>query len=97
MLTLQGETAMPKKDAHAMGEPLTPLTGRFPVSIVARIDAHTEAMRRAMPGLSIGRSDALRSLVVQALDALYGSAVAAAEPPAPQAPARRRQRQSAAD
>ncbi|HEY5865304.1 MAG TPA: hypothetical protein VI542_07090 [Candidatus Tectomicrobia bacterium] len=63
---------MPKKNAHAMGEPLMSLTGRFPVSVVARIDAHAEAMRRAMPGLSIGRSDVLRSLVVQALDALYG-------------------------
>jgi hypothetical protein len=62
---------MPRKDAHAMGEPLMSLTGRFPVSVVARIDAHAEAMRGAMPGLSIGRTDVLRSLVVQALDALY--------------------------
>lgn len=62
---------MPRKDAHAMGEPLMSLTGRFPVSVVARIDAHAEAMRCAMPGLSIGRTDVLRSLIVQALDALH--------------------------
>jgi hypothetical protein len=62
---------MPRKDAQAMGEPLMSLTGRFPVSVVARIDAHAEALRRTMPGLSIGRSDVLRWLVVQALDTLY--------------------------
>ena len=76
------------------------LTGRFPVSVVARIDAHAEAMRRTMPGLSIGRSDVLRSLVVQALDALYAPTAGAVtdtitDTEAPQSPARRRTRQAA--
>lgn len=74
---------MPKKNAHAMGEPLMSLTGRFPVSVVARIDAHAEAMRLAMPGLSIGRTDVLRSLVVQALDALYAPTAGAVPDTAP--------------
>ncbi len=91
---------MPKKNAHAMGEPLMSLTGRFPVSIVARLDAHAEAMRRAMPGLSIGRSDVLRSLVVQALDALYGPTAKAvtdtvSDTDAPQSSGRQRTRQDA--
>jgi hypothetical protein len=86
-----------KKDTHMMGEPLVSLSGRFPVSVVARIDAHVEATRRALPGVSFGRSDALRSLVMQALDALESRAEAVPAAPAPQLPPRRRKRVAAAD
>jgi hypothetical protein len=83
------------KDPYTLGEPLVTLTGRFPLSLVSRIDAYVESMRRATPGLNIGRSDALRTLVLHALDVLNGSAVAATEPPAPQSPTRQRVRQDA--
>ncbi|HEY5863944.1 MAG TPA: hypothetical protein VI542_00095 [Candidatus Tectomicrobia bacterium] len=65
---------MPRKDARVLGEELVPLTGRFPLSVVTRIDARLDAMRRAMPGIPLGRSDVLRVLLVQALDALDAEA-----------------------
>ena len=63
---------MSEKDAHTLGEPLVSIAARFPTSLAAQIDVHLETMRRTVPGVTIGRSDALRSLVMHALDALYG-------------------------
>lgn len=66
---------MSKKDTHTLGEPLVSIAARFPASLAAQIDGHLAAMRRTVPGVTIGRSDALRSLVMHALDALYGPTV----------------------
>ena len=63
---------MSKKDTHTLGEPLVSIAARFPASLATQIDVHLEAMRRIVPGVTIGRSDALRSLVLHALEALYG-------------------------
>jgi hypothetical protein len=84
---------MPRKDARVLGEELVPLTGRFPLSVVTRIDARLDAMRRAMPGIPLGRSDVLRVLLVQALDALDAEAEPP-ETPTPQKPPRPRKRQA---
>ena len=63
---------MSKKDTHTLGEPLVSIAARFPASMAAQIDTHLAAMRRTIPGITLGRSDALRSLVLHALEALYG-------------------------
>jgi hypothetical protein len=91
---------MSKKDTHTLGEPLVSIAARFPASLAAQIDGHLEAMRRTVPGVTIGRSDALRSLVMQALDALYGptaNAVTATvtDTDVPQSPPRKRKRLTA--
>jgi hypothetical protein len=91
---------MSKKDAHTLGEPLVSIAARFPASLAAQIDVHLDAMRRTVPGVTIGRSDALRSLVMHAIEALYGPTATAVtdtvtDTDAPQAPPRRRTRQAA--
>ena len=63
---------MSKKDSHTLGESLVSIAARFPTSLAAQIDDHLAAMRRTIPGITLGRSDALRSLVLHALEALYG-------------------------
>lgn len=45
---------------------------RLPESLIARIDRHVERLRRAAPGVEIGRADVVRFLLVQALDAEEG-------------------------
>ena len=91
---------MSKKDTHTLGETLVSIAARFPASLAAQIDGHLEAMRRTVPGVTIGRSDALRSLVMQARDALYGptaNAVTATvtDTDVPQSPPRKRKRLTA--
>jgi hypothetical protein len=94
-LLTQGELCMPRKDSHAMGEPLVTLSGRLPLSVLARIDAYVESMRRATPGLNIGRSDAFRILLVEGLDAVSRRADTPTSPPKEQKPPRRRKREAA--
>ena len=60
------------KETYALGKELVSIAARFPASLAAQIDAHLAAMRRTIPGITLGRSDALRSLVLHALEALYG-------------------------
>ena len=42
---------------------------RLEPELVARLDKHAERMTQAMPGLTFSRVDALKALVVPALDA----------------------------
>jgi len=42
---------------------------RLPVSILERVDAYTERMHREIPGAKFTRTDAIRMLLVQALEA----------------------------
>jgi hypothetical protein len=96
-LLTQGELRMPRKDSHALGEPLVTLSGRLPLSVLARIDAYVESIRRATPGLNIGRSDAFRMLLVEGLDAVSRRADTPTAPPKEQKAPRKRTRQTAAD
>lgn len=41
---------------------------RLPGSLVAWIDAHAERMRESIPGAKFTRADAVRTLLVAALD-----------------------------
>lgn len=41
---------------------------RLPVEMFRRIDAHVERMRTASPGVTITRTDAVRSLLHEALE-----------------------------
>lgn len=41
---------------------------RLPAAIVARIERHAERLRQRFPGVSVTRTDAIRALLVDALD-----------------------------
>jgi Arc/MetJ-type ribon-helix-helix transcriptional regulator len=43
---------------------------RLPRSLLKRLDAHVEQLRRAQPGLNISRADAVRMLLTRALDSI---------------------------
>ena len=64
------ENVMPTKDHRSLGEDLVPLAVRIPVSIIPDIDAHVARMRRQHRYMRIGRSDALRDLIIRACDAI---------------------------
>ena len=49
-------------------EPTTQLAIRFPTALVERVEAHVTRMRRASPGVNVTRADAIRALVIDALD-----------------------------
>ncbi len=46
------------------------LAFRLPAALVARVDVYAKRLNGATPGLDVTRTDAVRSLLVQALDAL---------------------------
>jgi hypothetical protein len=46
------------------------LAFRLPASLVARVDVYAKRLNAATPGLDVTRTDAVRSLLTQALDAL---------------------------
>ena len=79
----QGEDSMPPKDYRTLGEDLVNVALRLPASVIPVIDAHVETLRGANRWAKVGRSDALRDLVLRGLGSL-------ATPPVTQAPARRR-------
>ncbi len=43
-------------------------TIRLPTALLDRLDAHTARMRAQNPGLTLSRSSALRTLLIDALD-----------------------------
>ena len=47
---------------------------RLPDELIARIDRHVERMRAAAPGCRVARSDAVRSLLIAALDVAEAAA-----------------------
>jgi hypothetical protein len=46
------------------------LAFRLPAVLVARVDAYVKRLNSATPGLDVTRTDAVRALLTQALDAL---------------------------
>jgi hypothetical protein len=62
--------AMPPKDYRTMGEDLVNIAVRIPQSVMGEIDAHVERLRSASRWAKVGRSDALRDLILRALDSL---------------------------
>lgn len=65
--------------------PYTMLSIRFPDWMIKAIDAHVETMHGTTPMVTLSRSDAVRDLVFQALQAggEAGGEPATAKPPAP--------------
>jgi hypothetical protein len=51
-------------------EPTKMINFRLEPSLIARLDAHAERMTAATPGVTFSRIDALRTLLVPALDAV---------------------------
>jgi hypothetical protein len=61
---------MPSKGYRTMGEELENVAMRLPMSILAQVDAHINTLRKGAPWAKVGRSDALRDLVVRGLQSL---------------------------
>ena len=61
-----------------MGEELENVAIRLPMSVVVQVDAHIDTLRKGAPWAKVGRSDALRDLVVRGLHSL-----APLQPPPP--------------
>ncbi len=51
-------------------EEWTPLYVRLPGDVIKRLDAQLGRMLKAMPGLTLSRSDAVRVALARGLDAL---------------------------
>lgn len=49
-------------------EKLEALTLKLPATVMRRVEAHMARLTRATPGMRVTKSDALRSLLVTALD-----------------------------
>ena len=64
---------MPSKGYRTMGEELENVAMRLPMSVVAQVDAHIDTLRKGAPWAKVGRSDALRDLVVRGLQSLSPS------------------------
>ena len=60
---------MPAKGYRSMDEDLVPVAVRLPQSIFPDIDAHVKRLRKEHRYLPIGRSDAIRDLIIFACDA----------------------------
>ncbi len=46
---------------------------RLPRALLARVDAHADRMRAESPGVSVTRSDAMRSLLIMSLSRVEAS------------------------
>ena len=66
-----GESTMPPKGYHSLGEDLINVAMRLPQSVLDQVDAHVDWLREQHPAFKIGRSDALRDLVQRGLTALH--------------------------
>jgi hypothetical protein len=73
---------MPSKGYRTMGEELENVAMRLPVSVLAQVDAHIDTLRKLAPWAKVGRSDALRDLVVRGL-----ASVSSLQPAPPTQPA----------
>ena len=53
-----------------VGEPTEQIAVRLPASLLKRVDHHVKELRGRTPlGISVTRADAVRSLLIQALEA----------------------------
>ena len=75
---------MPSKGYRTMGEELENVAMRLPISVLAQVDAHIDTLRQEAPWAKVGRSDALRDLVVRGLASLARRAPRHATPAQPQ-------------
>jgi hypothetical protein len=68
--TPEGDIAMPPRGHYSMGEEMQNIGMRLPVSVVEQVDVHVERLRKETPWAKVGRSDALRDLVLRGLATL---------------------------
>ena len=54
-------------------EPTTQVAFRFPDRLLARIDRHAKRLARGQAGVRYTRADAVRDLIVRALDLVEGN------------------------
>src|SRR5919201_763706 len=62
--------AMPAKDYRTLGEDLTNVAVRLPQSVLQEVDRHIATLRALSPWARVGRSEALRDLVMRGLASL---------------------------
>lgn len=75
---------MPSKGYRTMGEELENVAMRLPMSVLAQVDAHIDTLRQEAPWAKVGRSDALRDLVVRGLASVTRRPTRQATPTPPQ-------------
>lgn len=68
MTTVRGKPAKRWRAAEARTVAMIPLGIRLAEDIVARVDAHGERLKQSSPGLTVTRTDAIRVLLLAALD-----------------------------
>jgi hypothetical protein len=61
---------MPAKDDRSLGEDLINVAVRLPESVLERVDEYASCLRHEAPWAKVGRSDALRALVLEGLKAV---------------------------
>jgi hypothetical protein len=61
---------MPAKDYRTLGEDLINVAVRLPQSVIDQVDAHITTLRTMSPWARVGRSEALRDLILRGLRSL---------------------------
>ena len=64
------EEHMPAKDYRTLGEDLINVAVRLPQSVIDQVDAHIDTLRSGARWAKVGRSDALRDLVLRGLESI---------------------------
>ena len=65
-----GQKSVRRAKAGWAGEPTEQIAIRLPESLLRRVDRHVKRLReRTQLGISVTRADAVRALLIQALDA----------------------------
>ena len=77
---------MPTKDYRMLGEELTNVAVRVPLSVLREVDHHIPTLRTLTPWARVGRSEALRDLILKGLQSLHTTATPVATDAAPPHP-----------
>ena len=78
---------MPAKDHRTLGEDLTNVAVRLPASVLEQVDTHIATLRVLSPWARVGRSEALRDLILRGLQSLAPQPPLASTAPGPKAKA----------
>ncbi len=77
---------MPAKDYRTLGEDLVNVAVRLPQSVLDQVDTHITTLRTMSPWARVGRSEALRDVILRGIASLAPQAPPAPVPLAPDRP-----------
>src|SRR5712691_1592423 len=77
---------MPAKDYRTFGEDLVNVAVRVPQSVLDQVDTHIATLRTMSPWARVGRSEALRDVILRGIASLASQAPPAPVPIAPDMP-----------